>query len=109
MAEVLKVRLTVITDVGEYSVDVAHPQPGGGNPAFVTAQLASAVDVLGRRAARILEAEFGPQHVPDVNRLDVHVHGERCQLAGDRHHIGCPGGLSCSCPDVTSTLRTVRP
>lgn len=68
MAEIVRMSCIVVTDAGEFSVATTHPSPGGGNPRFVTAQLRSGLEVLGRRLDAILVAEHGPQHVEPPRR-----------------------------------------
>ena len=63
MAQIKEVRLVVVTDDGKFDISTVSPSPGGGNPRFVTAQLGTALGVLGARAERILTTEHGPQMV----------------------------------------------
>lgn len=59
----VNVAVTVTLDNGdEIVLNVADPAPGGHNPAFLTAQVHVALDMLERRLHDALEAVHGAQH-----------------------------------------------
>lgn len=69
MSTIAKVEAVVVMADGTvYDVNTVNPSPGGGNPRFVSHQLATGLKTLHGRLDRILEADWGTQEprVPPV-------------------------------------------
>lgn len=82
MATVERVELRVQMEGGdEYAVGFDHPQPGGGNPRFVAAQMRGGVRLLRGRLERVLEAAYGPQEAESRPAPQHHHRLVRARLA----------------------------